>query len=109
LRSSNHHLNGRAVIPTIAQMQPYGTTVKRPIALQRVEPIVEMLNQNLADALVLRDLYKKHRWQVSGPGFGQLQLLFDKHYRELEGIADLFAEPIQNSRRRHRGHGIGRL
>ena len=40
------------------------------------------LNQVLADTITLRDLYKKHHWQVSGPTFYQLHLLFDKHASE---------------------------
>ena len=41
---------------------------------------VDNLNQLLADTITLRDLYKKHHWQVAGPTFYQLHLLFDKHY-----------------------------
>ena len=45
---------------------------------------VENLNQLLADTMTLRDLYKKHHWQVAGPTFYQLHLLFDKHYEAAE-------------------------
>jgi starvation-inducible DNA-binding protein len=53
-----------------------------PIALseQTCKESVENLNQLLADTMTLRDLYKKHHWQVAGPTFYQLHLLFDKHY-----------------------------
>jgi starvation-inducible DNA-binding protein len=44
---------------------------------------------------VLRDLYKKHHWQVSGPTFHQLHLLFDKHYGEQVALLDLLAERVQ--------------
>jgi len=37
------------------------------------------LNQLVADTMTLRDLYKKSHWQVAGPRFYQLHLLFDKH------------------------------
>ena len=52
------------------------------------------LNQLLADTMTLRDLYKKHHWQVSGPTFYQLHLLFDKHFNEQNGLVDLIAERI---------------
>jgi len=54
-----------------------------------------MLNQLLADTMSLRDLYKKHHWQVAGPTFYQLHLLFDKHYGEQAELVDLIAERIQ--------------
>jgi starvation-inducible DNA-binding protein len=45
--------------------------------------------------MTLRDMYKKHHWQVSGPTFYQLHLLFDKHYEEQNAIVDSIAERIQ--------------
>jgi starvation-inducible DNA-binding protein len=57
---------------------------------------IENLNQVLADTMTLRDLYKKHHWQVAGPTFYQLHLLFDKHYEELGEIVDTIAERIQS-------------
>ena len=53
------------------------------------------LNQLLADTITLRDLYKNHHWQVSGPTFYQLHLLFDKHYEEQNTLVDQVAERIQ--------------
>ena len=52
------------------------------------------LNQLLADTITLRDLYKKHHWQVSGPTFYQLHLLFDKHFGEQNELVDAIAERI---------------
>jgi starvation-inducible DNA-binding protein len=46
-------------------------------------------------SMTLRDMYKKHHWQVSGPTFYQLHLLFDKHYGEQAGLVDALAERIQ--------------
>jgi len=67
--------------------------------LQLEEPVrlemTEQLNQLLADTMTLRDLYKKSHWQVSGPTFYQLHLLFDKHYEEQSEIVDTIAERIQ--------------
>lgn len=54
----------------------------------------ENLNQLLADTMTLRDLYKKHHWQVAGHTFYQLHLLFDKHYEEQADLIDKIAERI---------------
>src|SRR5437763_6841258 len=66
-----------------AEIQAYGT-VTHALPLELEEPvrleITEQLNQLLADTMTLRDLYKKSHWQVAGPTFYQLHLLFDKHY-----------------------------
>jgi starvation-inducible DNA-binding protein len=56
---------------------------------------VTLLNQLLADSITLYDLYKKHHWQIAGPTFYQLHLLFDKHAEEVEHSIDLIAERIQ--------------
>jgi len=79
------------------ELQPYGTVTRRPIGLEESarRASVEALNQILADTLALRDLYKKHHWQVSGPIFYQLHLLFDKHYQELAELVDELAERVQ--------------
>jgi starvation-inducible DNA-binding protein len=57
--------------------------------------MTEQLNQLLADSMTLRDLYKKSHWQVAGPTFYQLHLLFDKHFGEQVEIVDAIAERIQ--------------
>jgi starvation-inducible DNA-binding protein len=57
--------------------------------------MTEQLNGLLADTITIRDMYKKHHWQVSGPTFYQLHLLFDKHYDEQAELADLIGERIQ--------------
>src|SRR5438876_1655864 len=79
------------------EIQPYGHLVKLPIALSEsaCKEAVESLNQVLADTIALRDLYKKHHWQVAGPTFYQLHLLFDKHSGEQNELVDLIAERIQ--------------
>jgi starvation-inducible DNA-binding protein len=56
---------------------------------------VTALNQTLADTMTLRDLYKKHHWQTSGPTFYQLHLIFDKHYEEQVALIDPIAERVQ--------------
>jgi starvation-inducible DNA-binding protein len=49
----------------------------------------------LAALMTLRDLYKKSHWQVAGPTFYQLHLLFDKHFNEQVELVDSVAERIQ--------------
>jgi starvation-inducible DNA-binding protein len=79
------------------EIQPFGHLVRLPIALAETacKESVENLNQLLADTMALRDLYKKHHWQVAGPTFYQLHLLFDKHYGEQNDLVDKIAERIQ--------------
>jgi starvation-inducible DNA-binding protein len=79
------------------EIQPYGHLVRMPIALAEsaCRQAVENLNQLLADTMTLRDLYKKHHWQVAGPTFHLLHLLFDKHYDQQVELVDAIAERIQ--------------
>ena len=79
------------------EIQPFGRLVRMPIALSETTcaESVTNLNQLLADTMTLRDLYKKHHWQVVGPTFYQLHLLFDKHYGEQNELVDAIAERIQ--------------
>ena len=82
---------------TAHEMQPYGHLIRMPIALAEsaCKESVDKLNQLLADTMTLRDMYKKHHWQVSGPTFYQLHLLFDKHADEQSKLVDAVAERIQ--------------
>ena len=79
------------------EIQPYGKIAKLPIALDEkvCSDSVENLNQILADTITLRDMYKKHHWQVAGHTFYQLHLLFDKHHGEQDELVDTIAERIQ--------------
>src|SRR3954469_1402605 len=79
------------------EIQPFGHVVRMPIALSEkaCKESVDNLNQLVADVMTLRDLYKKHHWQVTGPTFYQLHLLFDKHYDEQSDLVDKIAERIQ--------------
>jgi starvation-inducible DNA-binding protein len=91
--SAQPHLGQRA-----REIQEYGT-VTHALPLELEEPVrlemTEKLNQLLADTITLRDLYKKSHWQVAGPTFYQLHLLFDKHYGEQAELVDTIAERIQ--------------
>lgn len=81
-----------------AEIQSYGT-VSHALPLELEEPVrlemTEQLNQLLADTMTLRDLYKKSHWQVAGPTFYQLHLLYDKHHGEQDELVDSIAERIQ--------------
>src|SRR5437660_1051827 len=80
------------------EIQAYGRIAKLPIALDEkvCAASAENLNQILADTITIRDLYKKHHWQVAGHTFYQLHLLFDKHYEEQNELVDTIAERIQS-------------
>jgi starvation-inducible DNA-binding protein len=79
------------------ELQRYGTVVNRSISLDHKVRLAnaDKLNQILADTISLRDMYKKHHWQVAGPTFYQLHLLFDKHYGEQAELVDSLAERVQ--------------
>jgi starvation-inducible DNA-binding protein len=87
------HIHQRA-----GEIQEYGT-VSHALPLELEEPVrlemTERLNLLLADTMTLRDLYKKSHWQVAGPTFYQLHLLFDKHFGEQSELVDTIAERIQ--------------
>ena len=82
-------------------------TAELPLGLsQKVRgEAVQLLNQTLVDTITLRDLYKKCHWQVSGPTFYQLHLLFDKHAGEQTDLVDEIAERIQTLGRNCGRHG----
>jgi starvation-inducible DNA-binding protein len=77
-------------------IQEFGTVYPVPLGLgENVRSAsTNALNPLLANTMVLRDLYKKHHWQVSGATFYQLHLLFDKHYNEQVELMDALAERI---------------
>src|SRR6267142_4585258 len=79
------------------EIQPFGHLVRMPVALSEhaCKESVDNLNQLLTDTMTIRDLYKKHHWQVAGPTFYQLHLLFDKHYDQQNELVDAIAERIQ--------------
>jgi starvation-inducible DNA-binding protein len=78
------------------EIQPFGTLKDLPLGLKdnARAASVATLNQVLADTITLRDLYKKHHWQVSGATFYALHLLLDKHYEEQATLVDTIAERI---------------
>jgi starvation-inducible DNA-binding protein len=94
--------NGANVAPhwhaNAREIQKYGSVIEdmpHPLDAKVRADMVAKLNQLLADSISLRDMYKKHHWQVSGPTFYQLHLLFDKHFDEQIEMVDTIAERIQ--------------
>ena len=80
------------------ETQKYGTVIEdMPHFLDASvrQDMVTELNQLLADSITIRDMYKKHHWQISGPTFYELHLLFDKHFEEQVELVDTIAERIQ--------------
>lgn len=79
------------------EIQAFGEITRIPIGLSEkvCKKSVENLNQVLADTMVLRDMYKKHHWQVAGHTFYSLHLLYDKHFEEQATLVDTIAERIQ--------------
>src|SRR5262249_45327382 len=79
------------------ETQPFGSIAPYCIALSEMAcaASVTNLNQVLADTMTLRDLYKKHHRQVSGPTFHSLHLLFDNHHAEQVALVDALPERVQ--------------
>jgi starvation-inducible DNA-binding protein len=100
MKTSTPTKGARSAAPLTGQrareIQAFGSVVAMPIALAEEirKASTDNLNQLLADTITLRDLYKKHHWQVSGPTFYQLHLLFDKHFGEQNELVDVIAERI---------------
>jgi starvation-inducible DNA-binding protein len=80
------------------EIQAFNAIAKLPIALAEdvCRASVDNLNQLIADTMTLRDMYKKHHWQVAGATFYQLHLLYDKHFNEQSELVDTLAERIQS-------------
>ena len=78
-------------------IQAFGTLRLLPIALSHEARLqsCQLLNQILADSLILYSLYKKHHWQMRGRTFEQLHLLLDKHAGEQLELIDALAERVQ--------------
>jgi len=78
--------------------QQFGTLRDLPIGLgtKARAQSCRLLNEILADTMILTALYKKQHWLVAGPTFYQLHLLFDKHAGEQLELVDLLAERVQS-------------
>jgi starvation-inducible DNA-binding protein len=81
----------------VKEIQAFGAIRRMPIALgtNACTESAQLLNQLLADTVILHSLYKKHHWLIRGHTFYQLHLLLDKHAGEQEELIDLMAERVQ--------------
>ncbi len=90
--SAQPHLHQHA-----REIQAYGT-VSHALPLELEEPVrlemTEQLNQLLADTITLRDLYKKSHWQVAGPTFYQLHLMWPRPHRSSVRLAAARRSPF---------------
>jgi starvation-inducible DNA-binding protein len=79
------------------EIQQYGTLRDLPIVLNpsaRGESCI-LVNQVLADTIILYHLYKKYHWLMCGHTFYQLHLLLDKHASEQIELIDALGERVQ--------------
>ena len=58
-------------------------------------PLIQLLQKQVANAFVLYSNYKHYHWQISGPLFRDLHLLFDEFAETVLGTLDEFAERIR--------------
>ena len=93
--------NGHRASPTYAKLgdevQRFDAMRTLPIGLDESvrRESCTILNEILADSTILYALYKKAHWNVAGPTFYQLHLLFDKHAEEQLELIDEIAERVQ--------------
>ncbi|MHC5726915.1 MAG: Dps family protein, partial [Nostoc sp.] len=59
------------------------------------EGVINLLNQDLADAYLLLVKTKKYHWDVVGPQFRSLHQLWEEHYQKLTLNIDALAERIR--------------
>ncbi len=79
------------------EIQQYGSLRELPIALSSDarSKSCTLVNQILADTIILYHLYKKHHWMMRGHTFYQLHLLLDKHADEQIELIDALGERVQ--------------
>ncbi|HEX2906956.1 MAG TPA: DNA starvation/stationary phase protection protein [Phototrophicaceae bacterium] len=73
------------------------TAVKLELGLDEksVADVVSILRVLLADEFVLYTKLRNYHWNVTGPNFRELHLLFEEQYDELAEIIDETAERIR--------------
>jgi starvation-inducible DNA-binding protein len=59
------------------------------------QSVVEILNNTLANEIVLTVKTRSAHWNVSGAGFFELHILFNSQYEQLNDISDELAERVR--------------
>ena len=72
------------------------TTIDIGINKQDREAVAEHLKRLLADSYTLYLQTHNFHWNVTGPMFNQLHLMFEEHYTELSVAVDDIAERIRS-------------
>ena len=84
--------------PTAARPRTLDETrlihTKNDLPLSTRAEAVALLNQRLADCIDLQTMCKQAHWNVKGPSFYQLHLLFDEVNGAVTEYIDLIAERI---------------
>ena len=75
-----------------AEGTPFPT--RNDIAAEKRAKLASLLNQHLADLFDLMSQTKFAHWNVKGPNFYQLHLLFDTLAEKVEGLVDEVAERV---------------
>lgn len=57
--------------------------------------LIESLNRQLANTFALTLNYRKYHWEVSGPHFRSLHLLFEQLYNAVDATVDEIAERVR--------------
>jgi len=76
--------------------QPAGIEVNIGIAADQRQAIAEGLSRLLADTYTLYLKTHNFHWNVTGPMFNTLHLMFEQQYNELALAVDLIAERIRS-------------
>jgi starvation-inducible DNA-binding protein len=77
---------------SMATARTFKTRIDLPA--DRREKLNGLLNQHLADTFDLYSQCKQAHWNVKGPQFHQLHVLFDELADQVEGYIDLIAERV---------------
>ncbi|TVP62232.1 MAG: DNA starvation/stationary phase protection protein [Nodularia sp. (in: Bacteria)] len=70
-------------------------TINIGLTEEQRQGVINLLNQDLADAYVLIVKTKKYHWDVVGPQFRSLHELWEEHYEKLTENIDALAERIR--------------
>ncbi|BAZ30998.1 ferritin Dps family protein [Cylindrospermum sp. NIES-4074] len=70
-------------------------TINIGLTEEQRQGVINLLNQDLADAYVLLVKTKKYHWDVVGPQFRTLHQLWEEHYEKLTVNIDALAERVR--------------